>query len=195
MNRRGFVAGLALATMGAGRSQTRDTAQTKGAADPLMDPSSVGQLRAVATPLDNSEGIKAIERRLKCTCGCNLDIFTCRTTDFTCTYSPALHKEVVAAYSAGQTADQIVATFVAKYGESILLAPPAQGFNLLGYLAPGVAVLFAGSVLGFVLLRRHRQRILAQSTGSPGVAPTVPSQGLSAEQRQRLEQALSEIES
>jgi len=194
MNRRGFLAGVALATVGAGRFQAQDTTQTKGAADPLMDPTSVGQLRAVATPLDNAEAIKAIERRLKCTCGCNLDIFTCRTTDFTCTYSPALHQEVLTAYTGGQTADQIVAAFVAKYGESILLAPPAEGFNLLGYLAPGVLVLLAGSALGFVLLRRHRQRLLAQPATTVSLGAPAPEQGLSTEQRERLERALSEIE-
>ena len=191
LSRRGLLAtaaglvGAATAT----RIAAQDTAQTRGAADPLMNPEIVGQTRAVATSLDNAEEIKVIELQLKCTCPCNLDIFTCRTTDFTCTYSPELHQEVVALYTAGQNADQIIAAFVTKYGEQVLLAPNARGFNLLGYLLPGAAILTAASILGFLLLRRHRERmLLATPAAVPG--PTT----LDAEQQQRLEAALSEVE-
>src|SRR4051794_31625669 len=64
----------------------------------LRDPSVIGRPREPTRATDNDEAIKQIEQRLHCTCGCNLDIYTCRTTDFTCTYSPELHKEVVALY-------------------------------------------------------------------------------------------------
>src|SRR5439155_9368740 len=101
--------------------------------DRLYDPSMV-QERAAATAADNDAVIKALEHRLKCNCGCNLDIYTCRTTDFTCTYSPALHREVLALRRAGKSPDEVVAAFVAKYGEQILMAPKPEGFNLAGYL-------------------------------------------------------------
>jgi cytochrome c-type biogenesis protein CcmH len=162
-----------------------------GAADPLRDPGSVGQLRAEANPLDNNETIKGIERRLKCTCGCNLDIFTCRTTDFTCTYSPELHKEVIALFQAGQSADQIVAAFVAKHGEQILLAPPAQGFNILGYILPTVAVTLGAATMGFILLRRHRLRLAAQPAMPRGSAAT---SNLTPEQQAGLDRALKELD-
>lgn len=196
MNRRGFLSVTALAVVpalaGQDTTRTRDPAPS-GAADPLRDPSSAGQIRAVATPLDNAEDIKAIERRLKCTCGCNLDIFTCRTTDFTCTYSPALHKEIVDLYTGGKREEEIVAAFVTKYGESVLLAPKAVGFNLLGYLLPSAAVLVAGTVLGVVLLRRHRDRLLATvPAGTPG-APA-GNAALTPEQLAQLERAMGEIE-
>ena len=76
--------------------------------------------------------MKGIERKLKCTCGCNLDIFTCRTTDFTCQFSPALHKDVLQLRGEGKSPDEVIAAFVAKHGEQILMAPPAEGFNLVG---------------------------------------------------------------
>ncbi len=196
MNRRAFLSVTALTAvpvlLAQDSSRTQDSAVT-GAADPLRDPGSIGQLRAVTTPLDNAEDIKAIERRLKCTCGCNLDIFTCRTTDFTCTYSPALHKEIVDLYTGGKREEDIVAAFVTKYGESILLAPKAAGFNLLGYLLPSALVLVAGTVLGLVLLRRHRDRLLA---AAPAGAASAPSAGLelSPEQRAQLDRAMGEIE-
>ncbi len=190
MNRRNLL--VALATpVALHRLWAQEQTPKTGAADPLRDPGSVGQLRAEANPLDNNETIKGIERRLKCTCGCNLDIFTCRTTDFTCTYSPELHQEVIGLYQAGQTAEQIVAAFVAKHGEQILLAPPARGFNILGYILPTVAVILGAGTMGFILVRRYRLRLEAQ-LAAPG-RPAARS-GLTPEQQADLDRALKELD-
>jgi cytochrome c-type biogenesis protein CcmH/NrfF len=54
---------------------------------------------------------------------------------------------------AGETADQVKAYYVSKYGEWVLLTPPARGFNLAVYLLPFGALL-GGIVLVFVLARR-----------------------------------------
>lgn len=190
MHRRLFVV-AAVGAAGAAILRAQEPPARQGAADPLMDPSRVGQTRAVATPLDNAEEIKAIEKQLKCTCGCNLDIFTCRTTDFTCTYSPELHNEIVAMHTAGQDADQIIAAFVSKYGEQSLLAPRASGFNLLGYLLPSVAVAAVGGALGFLLLRRHRARLLA---AAPVPVAGAAGMQLDEHQRKELEEALQEVQ-
>ena len=72
--------------------------------------------------LSDSEFVKAVEHRLQCTCGCTLDIYTCRTTDFTCTYSPELHRELLALRADGSSPEEIVGAFVAKYGEQVLMA-------------------------------------------------------------------------
>jgi cytochrome c-type biogenesis protein CcmH len=169
----------------------QDPPAGRGAADPLRDPGAAGMRRAVVTARDNDEVIKAIERRLKCTCGCNLDIFTCRTTDFTCTASPALHQEVLALDAAGQTPDQIVAAFATKHGEAVLLKPRVEGFNLLGYWLPATAVLLAAGLIGFILLRRHRRGLAVAPAATSPYATATP---LTAEQDARLARALSEIE-
>jgi len=60
----------------------------------------------------------------------------------------AIVKEQVAA---GRTRAEIEAYFVARYGEFVLLAPRPEGFNLLVYALPVVAlVLGALFVVGFV---------------------------------------------
>ena len=165
--------------------------QQPGAADPLRDPSVVGRARAVATSADNDDVVNGIERRLKCTCGCSLDIFTCRTTDFSCIYSPELHQEVVGLCTAGSSPDEVIAAFVAKHGESILLAPPTEGFNLLGYLLPSALVVSVGGALGFLLLRRHRMRLVAVNPARPvGMAEPGPT----AEEQARLDRALAELD-
>jgi cytochrome c-type biogenesis protein CcmH len=181
MNRRKFLA-FGPVLLAAALPARQDT--TAIVADPLMDPSITGRPRSIVTPADNLERVKLVERQLKCTCGCNLDIFTCRTTDFTCTVSPALHREVLDLFEAGKSPDEIVQAFVAKRGESILMAPPAQGFNLIGYLLPGLAVVVAGTVIGLVLFRKRSR---------PGVTdPSEPRRA--AELVEPVEPTLEELE-
>ena len=61
----------------------------------VYDPDRAGRAQAPVTAADNDQSVQALEKKLRCSCGCGLDIYTCRTTDFTCTYSPALHKHVL----------------------------------------------------------------------------------------------------
>jgi len=108
----------------------------------------------------------AVEHRIRCQCGCTLDVFTCRTTDFSCQVSPSMHRDVMALVSGGYTAQEILDAFVGVYGERVLMAPPATGFNLLGWLAP-FAALGGGALVVAVLLRNWRR-----------AAPTGPAAGL-----------------
>ncbi len=59
--------------------------------------------------------------------------------------------------AAGDTPEQVVAYFVDRYGEWILLEPRREGFTLLVWVLPPVA-LGAGLVLLAVLLRRWTRR-------------------------------------
>ena len=101
--------------------------------------------------------VQALEKKLRCSCGCGLDIYTCRTTDFTCTYSPALHKHVLGMLGTGKSAQEVIDAFVAQYGQTALMAPPRRGFNLLGYFVPGVVLLAATGLLIHLLNRWTRQ--------------------------------------
>jgi cytochrome c-type biogenesis protein CcmH len=127
---------------------------------------------APTTAADNDLAIQTLEKKLRCSCGCGLDIYTCRTTDFTCTYSPELHREIMKLWDSGQTADQIIATFVQEYGEKALMAPPPRGFNLAGYLVPGVLILMLGTVLAWVLLRRRAIVAPADASAPPMIDAT-----------------------
>jgi cytochrome c-type biogenesis protein CcmH len=151
----------------------------------------VGRPR-LPTDIRDDAAIQAIEQHLACTCGCTLDVFTCRTTDFTCTYSPELHREVLALRDNGKTAQEILDAFVAKYGEKALMAPKPQGFNLAGYLLPGALIAAAGA--GLVLfIGRRKAAVLAASGG--GGAPAAPSEvRASPEELERLRRALADIE-
>ena len=131
--------------------------QTGQEPERVYDPNRAGRSREPTTAADTDVAIQAIEKKLKCSCGCGLDIYTCRTTDFTCTYSPALHKEVVNLKEQGSSDQQIIDAFVAKYGEAALMAPPRRGFNLAGYFVPSLALIVAAVILVRVLRRWTRE--------------------------------------
>lgn len=192
-SRRAFLGRVGgLAVLPAGTIQ-QDSLAGRGEIGTLRDPSAVGRGRRPTEAADFDEQIKAVEQRLACTCGCTLDIFTCRTTDFTCTYSPRLHREVVAMHQAGKSAQEIVDAFVAEYGEKALMAPKPEGFNLWGYLLPGALIAGAGAGL-FAFISRRRARIAtAESDGTPEAAPP-SAPAASEEEMERLRRALAEVE-
>jgi cytochrome c-type biogenesis protein CcmH len=185
--------------------QGQDSLAGRGEAGTLRDPAAAGRPRAPTELADYDERIKRIEQRLACSCGCTLDIFTCRTTDFTCTYSPKLHRQVVEMDRAGKTAQEILDAFVAEYGEKALMAPKPEGFNLWGYLLPGSAILLAGGAL-VALLSRRRVAVAGTSGDDAGPAsgrddlppmggPAGPSEPpATAEEMERLRRALAEVQ-
>jgi cytochrome c-type biogenesis protein CcmH len=152
----------------------------------------VGRPRQPTAVRGDEAEIQAIEQRLACNCGCTLDVFTCRTTDFTCTYSPALHREVLALRDEGKTAQQILDAFVDKYGEKALMAPKPQGvINLTGYLLPGGLIAAAGAGLALFIARRNTAVAAAGTRNAPG--PAFGSNA-SPEELDRLRRALADIE-
>ncbi len=198
------VAGTALLAVRADGQQGELAGQGQGDAGALRDPGSAGRPQERKTARDNDEFVTAVEHRLQCTCGCTLDIYTCRTTDFTCTYSPELHKEVLALKDQGKTADEIVAAFVAKYGEKVLMAPKPEGFNLAGYVVPGIGILAAAGIMTLILKRRTAVRAAAAGAAAvPSLANTmagpVPTAGATTktptqDELERLQRELKEFD-
>jgi cytochrome c-type biogenesis protein CcmH len=111
----------------------------------------------------------ALERGLKCACPCKLDVFTCRTTDFQCGISPAMHSDVVRLVEGGYSADEIVAAFTKVYGERVLMSPVKEGFNIAGYVVPFITV-GVGATMLVALLRRWKRE-----TDAPVVASAASS--------------------
>lgn len=98
-----------------------------------------------------------LEHQIHCQCGCNLDVYTCRTTDFACSVSPAMHSDVMGLVDGGHSGQEILAAFKAVYGEKVLMAPLRRGFNLVGYTMPYVA-LGAGAIVVAALIQRWKSR-------------------------------------
>ncbi len=161
-NRRDFLAAAAGGLVLTVRPPVRLTAQSPdslpgtGPSGRLWDPARAGRPLEPVTAADNDGAIQAIEKQIHCTCGCNQDVYTCRTTDFTCTTSPAMHRRVVALAQAGKTGPQILDDFVREHGIAILMAPPKRGLNLIGYVVPPVVLIVAAGILALVMRRWTR---------------------------------------
>ncbi|HEY0778423.1 MAG TPA: cytochrome c-type biogenesis protein CcmH, partial [Gemmatirosa sp.] len=143
-----------------------------------MDPSNykaVGRPPKPGTrPLLSADQRDALEHRIKCQCPCTLDVYTCRTTDFSCGVSPAMHQDVQQLVAGGYSGDEILAAFRQTYGDRVLMSPPKVGFNLAGYFAP-MAVLGTGTVVVGSLMRRWSTRAVAVAATNAGRASAQPA--------------------
>jgi cytochrome c-type biogenesis protein CcmH/NrfF len=92
-----------------------------------------------------------LNHRLMCTCSCAQLLGECNHVG--CPASGPMLNELSAAIASGATDQQILSSFAAKYGVTVLAAPPTSGFSLVAWVAP-VAV-FAAALLGTILLVRH----------------------------------------
>lgn len=94
----------------------------------------------------------------------------------------------------GRSPEEVKAYFVERYGEWVLMRPPARGFNLAVYVLPGLA-LVGGVLLVVVLTRRWAGRGPGESTASgppddePELAPWEPRPAAPSSRRQRRDTA------
>jgi len=137
-----------------------------------------------ALPSMTPEKRDTLEHRIRCQCGCTMDVFTCRTTDFSCRVSPSMHRDVMALVEGGYTPEEILDAFVTVYGERVLMAPPRVGFNRLAYVMPGF-VIAVGAIVLAVAIRRWRRPV----PRSAGVSP-VSGVDATPEELKRLDAAV-----
>src|SRR5947208_7801909 len=87
-----------------------------------------------------------------------------------------MNGDVMALVEGGYTAEEIIAVFRRVYGERVLMAPTTEGFNLLGWLAPFVA-LSGGAVVILALLKSWQRPTIGPTSRSsahsaPGIDAT-----------------------
>lgn len=96
------------------------------------------------------EKLMVLERGMRCNCSCGLDVHSCQF-QMQCVVSPAWSQRMRQQLEAGESVEAIQASFVAELGPSVLMSPPAEGFNLVGYLLPSVAIITAGMLIGLIV--------------------------------------------
>ena len=96
--------------------------------------------------------LRILEGSLRCSCGCTLDLHTCQL-NMQCGVSPVWTARIRQLLEDGAAEGPILDQFVAQYGKAVLLAPPLEGFNWVGYLTPIMALLMGGALVGLVLRR------------------------------------------
>lgn len=121
-----------------------------------------------------------LEKMIRCQCGCNLDLHTCQN-QMQCGESPVWSQRILMELRQGRSDDEIVSDFVDEFGEVVLMAPPARGFNLLAWVLPVGALLTTGLVIGLALRR----------TSGPAA---VPADGVSPEGWAKIEEELKKLD-
>ncbi len=201
------LAGAAVATLAAraafGQGVAADSANapnvpTDGSSGSNLFSMNQGAARTVQRPpkpgvkphVSNAERDQ-VEKKLRCQCGCTLDVYTCRTTDFACQVSPAMHRDINELIAGGYGAQEIIDAFVDSYGEKVLMAPTKSGFNLIGWTMPFGALIVGGGVLA-MLLRRWRMRGAAAAAERAAAAGprAVPGVDASDDELARVEAAV-----
>ena len=125
--------------------------------------------------------LMALESAFKCNCGCGLDVHTCQF-QMQCGTSPVWSVRIRESLERGETVEAIEASFVADFGKAVFLAPPAEGFNLVGYLLPVFAILTAGMLIG-VLTRGGMRR-----------EDLVPVENVSEDEAEKLREAMKKLD-
>jgi cytochrome c-type biogenesis protein CcmH/NrfF len=121
-----------------------------------------------------------IEQNLRCNCTCGLDVHSCQF-QMQCDTSPGWSQRVLQSLEAGESVEAIEASFVADFGGTVLMTPPPQGFNLVGYFLPAVAIISAGMLIGLLV------------RGGP-VRSTAGPLELGEEDAERLREAMRQLD-
>jgi cytochrome c-type biogenesis protein CcmH/NrfF len=101
-----------------------------------------------------------------CDCGCHPQ----SVKECACGRAEEMRTALAAEARSGKSGDEIVAGYVARYGEKILVAPPAKGFNLVAWTGPAIGLLGAAFVI-VAMIRRWRRISSELPPAPPGNAP------------------------
>jgi cytochrome c-type biogenesis protein CcmH len=116
-----------------------------------------------------------------CDCGCHPQA----VHDCACGRAETMRSEIAGEIASGKTGQQVIEGYVARSGEKILVTPPAQGFNLVAWLGPGV--LLVGAALGLTL-------VLKRWRGPGPVAPKAETPPPDEKWNRRLDEAMREYD-
>lgn len=90
-----------------------------------------------------------VEEALICQCGCGIVLKHCPHQD--CGYAIPARQYIADLVKEGKGKEEIIEIFVKRDGQKALAAPKKEGFNLLGYILPFIALLGAAFFVSRVL--------------------------------------------
>ena len=124
-----------------------------------------------------------VSEGLTCQCGCGLTVANCNMP--TCSFSVPTRREIDRMIGEGKTRAQIIAFYRHQYGEKVLSAPTTEGFNILAWTMPFIAIALGG---GFMVLAVGRWHSSVPSNSKQSEKPT----SFDPELRRKLEKELEE---
>lgn len=124
-----------------------------------------------------------VSEGLTCQCGCGLTVANCNMP--TCGFSVPMRAEIDRMIGEGKTRAQIIAFYRQEYGEKVLSAPTTEGFNILAWTMPFIALALGGGLMVVAVGRWHSS---APSDSTSGAQPV----SFDPELRRKLEKELEE---
>ena len=128
--------------------------------------------QTVSTGNQLEQQVRRVGEKLKCFCGANGS--TCSYTVGSCNMLNCHFREEVNALirpmvKSGTDEATILAKLKEKYGTMILGAPPAEGFNVLGWIMPFLAIGVGLLAIRFTVVRWRRPKPAAAAAplGAP----------------------------
>lgn len=137
---------------------------------------------AAATKASQQEVAEA----LTCQCGCGLTVANCNHPN--CEFSVPVREKIDTMLAHGMGRTEIIAYFRSQYGEKILSAPTTQGFNILAWTMPFMALAAGCALIMFTVGRWHKRPPAPASSETPAADQAAVDPDL----RRRLERELRE---
>ena len=130
--------------------------------------------------------IKEIAENLVCLCGtCNREsLSTCL-----CNHGQSERDRISREIDRGKATNEIIKDFRDEFGDVVLASPPAEGINLLAWIAPIAALLLGAIILRLFIKRRVETSFLSNSRETSS-----QENPLDDEQHKRLQNELKQFE-
>ena len=105
---------------------------------------------------DISKDYRECCERLVCQCGCNEQLTVCAMQN--CSSATPMRAEIRERLQKGESVEQIVDSFVTRYGKQVLSAPTTKGFDLAAWIMPFVILCLGAVVVCWIAVKMARPR-------------------------------------
>lgn len=122
--------------------------------------------------------VKDVGKEIKMV-GCEMLVSVCQTDG-----AQQMRDEISAMIDKGMTKQEIIDSFIEKYGEQVYAAPTKKGFNLVAWIMPFLALIIGG---GFIYYFARKWTVSYNTSAGSEV---VDEEEISQEEEEEIEEEL-----
>lgn len=111
------------------------------------------------------QAYKRVADKIVCQCSCSYPLDSCPHTD--CPWAPKIRTLIRQQLATGKSEQEVLAGLVTQFGPVVLAAPPPEGFNLVGWVMPFLALIVGLWLVRRILLLWRRRQLAPQ--GDPAL--------------------------